>query len=176
MNLSSRITLVFLAFLAGCAGPSASPFRGLSSERARALAAQMSEARQRELDADLRSAFAIHPPENVLILSGGDQDGAFGSGILRGWRAAPGGRPTFDVVTGVSTGALMATFAFLGEERDDAVLAQIYTHVRAGDLYRIIAPGSFDAVLDTQPLKGLLARSMPEQPRDIWDITGHSAR
>lgn len=54
----------------------------------------------------------------------------------------------------------MATFAYLGEERDDAVLTRLYTHIKADDLYRVIAPGSFDAVLDTQPLKELIARSV----------------
>ena len=68
----------------------------------RALARKMAESRQRELETDLRSAFETRSPRNVLVLSGGDQDGAFGSGILHGWRKAPGGRPTFDVVTGAS--------------------------------------------------------------------------
>src|SRR5436190_24220459 len=54
---------------------------------------------------------------HLLALSGGGHDGAFGAGVLSGWRSA--GRPRFDVVTGISTGALMSTHAFLGEPRDD---------------------------------------------------------
>jgi len=53
------------------------------------------------------------PVVNFLALSGGGSDGAFGAGILGGWTAA-GTRPEFDLVTGVSTGALTAPFAFLG--------------------------------------------------------------
>ena len=54
-------------------------------------------------------------PPSLLILSGGGQWGAYGAGLLKGWsaQAAPDSRPTFDVVTGVSTGATQATFAFI---------------------------------------------------------------
>jgi hypothetical protein len=61
----------------------------------------------------------------VLALSGGGPDGAFGVGVLRGWTAL-GTRPRFDVVTGVSTGALMAPFAFLGPDWDP-LLTELYT-------------------------------------------------
>jgi hypothetical protein len=157
--LAVMLTLALMsAGAGGCGSPSVSQFRGLSPEQARSLARRMGEARARELDTDLRTAFAVRPPHNVLVLSGGDQDGAFGSGFLKGWRRAPGGRPEFDVVTGVSTGALMATFAFLGDERDDAALRAVYTGTNAGDVFRILAPGSFDALLDTEPLRQLIAR------------------
>ena len=53
------------------------------------------------------------PVVNFLALSGGGSDGAFGAGVLCGWTAS-GKRPEFDLVTGVSTGALTAPFAFLG--------------------------------------------------------------
>src|SRR5215216_4221972 len=64
-------------------------------------------------------------PRNVLVLSGGAEDGAYTAGVLNGWTAA-GTRPQFDVVTGISTGALIAPFAFLGPEYDEA-LARGYT-------------------------------------------------
>lgn len=62
-------------------------------------------------------------PPNLLILSGGGQWGAYGAGLLKGWSAqtGPSARPSFDVVTGVSTGAMQATFAFLG--KDDRLIA-----------------------------------------------------
>jgi hypothetical protein len=56
-------------------------------------------------------------PYHVLALSGGGLYGAFGAGVLVGWTEA-GTRPTFDVVTGISIGGLMATFAFLGPQYD----------------------------------------------------------
>ena len=55
---------------------------------------------------------------NALTLSGGGSNGAFGAGILAGWSKA-GTRPKFDIVTGVSAGALIAPFAFLGPAYDD---------------------------------------------------------
>ncbi len=66
-------------------------------------------------------------PPSVLVLSGGGQWGAFGAGYLRRWSSAPiagQARPAaFDIVTGVSTGSLQATYAFLGAEQDDALVA-----------------------------------------------------
>jgi hypothetical protein len=60
-----------------------------------------------------------------LALSGGGADGAYGVGVLNGWTAA-GTRPTFSVVSGVSTGGLIAPFAFLGSQYDDT-LREVYT-------------------------------------------------
>jgi predicted acylesterase/phospholipase RssA len=63
--------------------------------------------------------------ETALLLSGGGPDGAFGAGLLNGWTKR-GDRPEFDAVTGVSTGAIIALFAYLGPDYDDK-LEQIYT-------------------------------------------------
>jgi predicted acylesterase/phospholipase RssA len=62
---------------------------------------------------------------SYLALSGGGADGAYGAGVLNGWSAA-GTRPEFSVVSGVSTGALIAPFAFLGPAYD-ATLRDLYT-------------------------------------------------
>jgi len=70
---------------------------------------------------------------NVLSISGGGQNGAFGAGFLKGWRES-GRRPEFDVVGGVSTGALLATHALLGTEADDAKLEEMYTQVTKDDV------------------------------------------
>src|ERR1019366_8816613 len=58
------------------------------------------------------------PVSTLLAISGGAEDGAFGAGRLVGWIDA-GTRPAFDLVTGVSSGALIAPFAFLGREHDN---------------------------------------------------------
>jgi predicted acylesterase/phospholipase RssA len=76
------------------------------------------------------SAFKPHVtlragPLSYLALSGGGADGAYGAGVLNGWTAA-GTRPQFSVVSGVSTGALIAPFAFLGPAYD-ATLRDVYT-------------------------------------------------
>ena len=63
-------------------------------------------------------------PYRALALSGGGSRGAYGAGVLSGWTAR-GDRPQFDVVTGISTGALMATHAFLGSDFDEDI--KIYT-------------------------------------------------
>jgi predicted acylesterase/phospholipase RssA len=83
----------------------------------------------------------VKPPKryNILALSGGAVYGAYSAGVLCGWTKSglppeQGGRPTFDVVTGISTGALAAPFAFLGPEYDD-VLEREYTTVRTEDIY-----------------------------------------
>jgi predicted patatin/cPLA2 family phospholipase len=62
---------------------------------------------------------------SYLALSGGGADGAYGVGVLNGWSAA-GTRPAFSVVSGVSTGGLIAPFAFLGSQYDDT-LKEVYT-------------------------------------------------
>jgi predicted acylesterase/phospholipase RssA len=62
---------------------------------------------------------------SYLALSGGGADGAYGAGVLNGWTAS-GMRPEFSAVSGVSTGALIAPFAFLGPAYD-ATLRDVYT-------------------------------------------------
>ena len=69
---------------------------------------------------------------NYLALSGGGANGAFGAGLMVGWTAA-GDRPEFSIVTGVSTGALIAPFAFLGPEQD-SMLKKFYTTTSTKDV------------------------------------------
>ncbi|MEJ2161307.1 MAG: patatin-like phospholipase family protein [Chromatiales bacterium] len=98
---------------------------------------------------------------NLLSISGGGQNGAFGAGFLRGWRES-GRRPEFDIVGGVSTGALLATHALLGTVADDAVLEEMYTSVTRDDIYKArgitsILSGT-DSLRDTAPLRALIAK------------------
>lgn len=72
--------------------------------------------------------------ESILVISGGGSDGAFGAGLLNGWTKS-GKRPKFNVVTGVSTGALIAPFAFLGPEYDH-LLREFYTQNSTKDIVR----------------------------------------
>ena len=94
----------------------------------------------------------------MLALSGGSDNGAYGAGILNGWTQA-GTRPEFSIVTGVSTGALIAPFAFLGSDQD-ATLERLYTTVSAKDIYRgrfaLAIPASPSAA-STKPLVRLIA-------------------
>ena len=96
---------------------------------------------------------------NLLAISGGGSDGAYGAGLLNGWTQA-GDRPEFDVVTGISTGALTAPFAFLGSAYD-GVLREIYTLYGDDDIYsqnRLFAIFGQAAIFNTDGLKGLIAR------------------
>lgn len=72
------------------------------------------------------------PVVSFLAISGGGADGAFGAGVLAGWTER-GNRPEFDLVTGVSTGALTAPFAFLGPRYDDA-LKKVFTESTTSDI------------------------------------------
>jgi hypothetical protein len=96
---------------------------------------------------------------SYLVLSGGGGDGAYGAGLLVGWSEA-GNRPEFEMVTGVSTGALIAPFAFLGPAYDRQ-LTEIYTTIETRDIAapQILA-GVFggNAVADSSPLAAQIAR------------------
>jgi hypothetical protein len=98
---------------------------------------------------------------NMLSLSGGGQNGAFGAGFLVGWRES-GQRPEFDFVGGVSTGSLLATHALLGTPADDALLEEMYTQITDKDIYEgrsvfDILSGT-DSLRDTAPLQALIAK------------------
>jgi predicted acylesterase/phospholipase RssA len=95
---------------------------------------------------------------NFLALSGGGEDGSFAAGIITGW-TQNGDRPEFDVITGVSAGALASPFVFLGPEYDN-VLLDVYSNLSHQDIYRTqIFSGIFggSAILDTRPLKDLIS-------------------
>ena len=109
--------------------------------------------------ADSQTDFAkALPPQRGpwLILSTGGADGAFGAGLLNGLSAA-GKRPDYAVVTGVSTGALMAPFVFAGP-RYDAALQAVYTNTSAADIFEV--GGTGESFLDTWPLKDLIAKQI----------------
>jgi predicted acylesterase/phospholipase RssA len=74
------------------------------------------------------------PKKNILVISGGGAYGAYPAGVLFGWTES-GTRPEFDVVTGISTGALIAVFAFLGPSVD-CELREAYTTLSDDDVYR----------------------------------------
>lgn len=105
--------------------------------------------------------------ENILVISGGGSDGAFGAGLLNGWSAS-GKRPKFSVVTGVSTGALIAPFAFLGAEKD-RLLRQFYTQHSTKDIVvPTVVQGIFGGVALTSsaPLAALIKKYID---RKIFD-------
>lgn len=105
---------------------------------------------------DLKSADPARP-KTVLALSGGGMYGSYTAGVLNGWTQS-GKRPEFDVVTGISTGGLIAPLAFLGPEYDGQ-MKLIYTRVTRRDIftYRNWATIPFrDAVASTAPLREIV--------------------
>jgi patatin-like phospholipase len=99
------------------------------------------------------------PVVNFLALSGGGSDGAFGAGLLAGWTAS-GKRPEFDLVTGVSTGALTAPFAFLGPKYD-AALKDVFTQSNTKDI----------AIME--PVRGLLGGDSLASNAPLAKVVAH---
>jgi predicted acylesterase/phospholipase RssA len=170
------VAVLFLYLLPGCAAPGrleAVP----QAEQGAAVAEGMTGIRywqtedlallqQDALDAYAREAKLAATagnkgslaPANFLAISGGGEDGAFGAGVLVGWTET-GTRPEFKVVTGVSTGALTAPFAFLGPKYDEQLKA-VYTTIDSKDVLNergILAALFQDALADNAPLQNLVA-------------------
>jgi hypothetical protein len=129
------IVLALAAAIAGCSGVTRPPRpdSDLLQRRDNADDLFVSEARERfltvlernrrEYDQFVAGQRPAAPVIDFLIVSGGGDWGAFGAGVLKGWGKVPASdplaKPPFDIVTGVSTGALIAPFAFLGD--DDSI-------------------------------------------------------
>jgi len=94
-----------------------------------------------------------------LILSTGGEEGAYGAGFLNGWLQS-GSRPEFSVITGVSTGALMATYVFAGPQFAEE-LHQVYTNVSATDIFEV-APTP-ESLVDTWPLAKMIEQRVNAQ-------------
>jgi predicted acylesterase/phospholipase RssA len=100
-------------------------------------------------------------PANYLAISGGGANGAYGAGLLTGWTAL-GTRPEFKGVTGVSTGALIAPFAFLGPAYDEQ-LERFYTTIDRSDVMRsrgLVTALLRDSLFDSTPLLRLIRRGI----------------
>ena len=94
---------------------------------------------------------------DYLAISGGGANGAFGAGLLFGWTTA-GNRPEFRGVTGISTGAIIAPFAFLGPKYD-AQLKKLYTTISTKDILEkrsLFSILTGDSASDTTPLREML--------------------
>jgi predicted acylesterase/phospholipase RssA len=184
-----------VAWLAGCATIPRNPVPPEQTLAAtipgmpdvRAFAGRPDPAMQRDFEASMQqeSPGDFLPGQDGVIryphlaLSGGGANGAFGAGFLNGWTRT-GKRPVFKIVTGVSTGALMAPFAFLGPEYDGA-LRQFYTTTTGPEIF---TPGSplmallrRDSLASTQPLQGLIERHFnAELLRDVADAHARGRR
>ncbi|MGI9206237.1 MAG: patatin-like phospholipase family protein [Woeseiaceae bacterium] len=114
-----------------------------------------------DAEAQERLGVLYNAPHNYLAISGGGAEGAFGAGLLAGWSES-GMRPEFTVVTGISTGALTAPFAYLGPKYD-AVLQEVYTTKNTSDIAKrrpLLSIIRNDAVSDTAPLRALIEKTV----------------
>ncbi len=107
-------------------------------------------------EADFKAALPAKPGP-WLVLSSGGADGAFGAGLLTGLSAA-GKRPDYAVVTGVSTGSLMAPFAFAGSRYDEA-FRKAYTEVTAADIFEA-GSSTGESFVNSWPLRDLIAKQV----------------
>lgn len=110
-----------------------------------------------------------------LAISGGGSNGAFGAGLLTGWTAS-GRRPRFDVVTGISTGSLIAPFAFAGPAYDPQ-LRETYTKITGKDIYRrrgLLSIVGGDSAADDAPLKKMVLGYLSD--RLLADIAREHAK
>ena len=101
-------------------------------------------------------------PSSILVLSGGGQNGAYGAGFLKGLADRPNSQNLkFNIVTGISTGALMATHAFIGSKEKIRELEEKYTTIKKEDIYRArskIALLYKSSLYDTAPLRNMIEK------------------
>ena len=103
-------------------------------------------------------------PPTILALSGGGANGAFGAGLLKGWTES-GTRPELFIVAGISAGALIAPFAFLGSDYDES-LESLFTNLTTDDLItnRSLVTGIFsDALFDTHRFREVLQQKVDKE-------------
>lgn len=156
-------TIVLVLLLAGCMAPDRIPYG-----RTAASKANVEGFGEIRLYADAHAGLpqsrawlpvVVRREVNYLVLSGGGAGGAFSVGALRGW-SDNGDRPPFDIVSGVSTGALIAPFAFLGSDYDHT-LVDLYTSGVAETLVDIdVFPKGLvgASLLKQEPLREMVER------------------
>lgn len=118
------------------------------------------------------SIYAKEERPEFLLLSGGGGNGAWGVGVIKGWQEKEGRIPDFDVITGVSTGSLIAPYVFVASEHPEKVdeLVGYYTSVTKSD----VAAGCSNLRMLLQgyqckptPLKTLLERGASDELIDL---------
>ncbi|KQP03486.1 patatin [Methylobacterium sp. Leaf99] len=181
-SLRSTALVCVIGLGLGLPQPGFAAERTRTSERAAFTAAEAAAARPDGFPAGVRipgddpAAFARllagarAASDPWLVLSGGGENGAFAAGLLKGWSEA-GTRPAFGVITGVSTGAMIAPFAFVGSGGDEA-LRQGYTEISAADVFEFGATA--EALTDTWPLKRRIDRSVT--PKLLQAIAAEHAK
>lgn len=211
--LSASAIFLILLFSPGCASHrsqrSGAELKDLRKQHD-ALIAESSGALRQRLLKQLKQQVDQHPDEapivDILIISGGGDWGAFGAGVLKGWSRVQGSmaRPSFNIVTGVSTGSLIAPFAFLGDEDSLDTIEMLYRNPKKDwvkkrwPFYFLPANQSFATVpglerelrerLDTNMIQRIAAVSrqgrfllvnttdLDDGGSRVWDVGGEAER
>lgn len=171
------LCIATVLLLSGCAS---APKRELSTSLSRFVMlpngqnplnpGQTSEVRKALRDAaEIANARRAGTPLRLLELSGGAQNGAFGAGVLHGWVEA-NGPLDLDLVTGVSTGTLLDTFAFLGTPADIENISKIYLNIKQQDIYTkrsilAVLTGS-NSIFDSAPFERTIAKTITQEVLD----------
>jgi len=111
-----------------------------------------------------RYSGVMHVEHNYLAISGGGANGAYGAGLLVGW-SKKGTRPEFTMVTGISTGALTAPFAFLGSAYDEQ-LKEVYTTLNTESIYKersLVSLFGSDSMVDSSPLSRMIEKFITDE-------------
>ena len=136
---SCTLAALSCAAVLGCASPPERPQRSLEELVAYRRGDDVARANELRVLSDrflariaAKGQGGRQPTIDILVISGGGDWGAFGAGVLKGWGRVKGefARPQFDIVTGVSTGALIAPFAFLGDEQSIERIVRLYRNPR----------------------------------------------
>ncbi|MBX4865770.1 patatin-like phospholipase family protein [Rhizobium bangladeshense] len=162
------MAILTLAFLAGCMAPDRVSYSPTAAANANVegfgdIRTYADTGRQLP-DAPAWLAMPRHKDVNYLVLSGGGAGGAFSVGVLKAWSDSKE-RPEFDIVSGVSTGALIAPLAFLGPAYDDT-LVDLYTSGAAKELVdadflpkTLLGP----SLLKQEPLRRMVERHLTQE-------------
>ncbi len=171
--MRTRVVLILwgVFLLTGCANVKRNPLPEnksmdavvLNTKGVRSYAGQLDPAFQEDLKLSVMQELEEHGKHpaykvdnSILLLSGGGAHGSFGAGFLNGW-SSTGTRPEFKIVTGISTGALIAPVAFVGSQYDE-ILKKLYTGVSTQDVAKVrgIATLWNDSLADSSPLMEIL--------------------
>lgn len=182
------VLLTPLLLLASCADisrhpapPNATPptFEGFDKIRYYPLDSREGQEEWREWTVTIADSYKNESPDNYVVgadgivtysylaISGGGSDGAFGAGLLNGWSKS-GTRPKFKIVTGVSTGSLLAPFAFLGPEYDDE-MKKAYTTISADNVmvtHDLLSILWSESLSDNAPFREMVAHYVTPQLLD----------
>ncbi len=165
---ATKFLLVSALFLFGCGLPR-NPVPLASISDAKLVNFPKVRYWEVEYKPDVKVGADVSSDCSFLALSGGGANSAFGAGFLNGWTAS-GTRPNFRIVTGISTGSLIAPLAFLGPEYDDR-LKQYYTTVRTKDILNVQGLLGFgimpvlvgESYASTKPLQKLIDQLVDEK-------------